>query len=116
MRAWIQSAPRICRFRSCDSSALSPEVQKGDAKFIKGASAGDLFNTVTQQVWDGEDGVVVIPWYTVKYLEFGLREAGGGFFGELDANSPDIKNTTRNGTSEILLSVTSLSARHSTSC
>ena len=33
---------------------LSPEVQKGDAKFIKGASAGDLFNPVTQQVWDGE--------------------------------------------------------------
>ena len=46
---------------------LSPEVQKGDAKFIKGASAGDLFNTVTQQVWDGEDGVVLIPCgYTVS--------------------------------------------------
>ena len=94
---------------------LSPEVQKGDAKFIKGASAGDLFNTVTQQVWDGEDGVVLIPCgYTVKYLEFGLREAGGGFFGELDANSPDIKNTTRNGTSEILPSGNELvrSAQH----
>lgn len=31
---------------------LSPQLLKTDPKFIKGASAGDLFNTVTSQVWD----------------------------------------------------------------
>ena len=30
---------------------LSPQLLKTDPKFIKGASAGDLFNTVTSQVW-----------------------------------------------------------------
>lgn len=94
---------------------LSPEVQKGDSKFIKGASAGDLFNTVTGQIWDGDEGVVVIPCgYTVKYLEFGLRESGGGFMGEVPSNHPDIGNTTRNGSAEILPSGNELvrSAQH----
>ena len=62
--------------------ALSPEIQKNDPKFIKGASAGDLVNTVTGETWDGDDGVVVIPCgYTMKYLEFMLRDTGGGYQG-----------------------------------
>ena len=66
--------------------ALSPEIQKNDPKFIKGASAGDLVNTVTGQTWDGDDGVIVIPCgYAVKYLEFALRDSGGGFQGEIPA-------------------------------
>ena len=31
---------------------LSPQLIKTDSKFIKGASAGDIFNTVTGQYWD----------------------------------------------------------------
>jgi len=95
--------------------ALSPEIQKNDPKFIKGASAGDLVNTVTGQTWDGDEGVIVIPCgYAVKYLEFGLRESGGGFQGELPANHPDIANTTRDGAAEILPSGNELvrSAQH----
>ena len=95
--------------------ALSPEIQKNDPKFIKGASAGDLVNTVTGQTWDGDEGVIVIPCgYAVRYLEFGLRDAGGGFQGELPANHPDIANTTREGASEILPSGNELvrSAQH----
>ena len=34
---------RICQ-------ALSPQLVKNDPKFIKGASAGDMFNNVTQQL------------------------------------------------------------------
>lgn len=82
---------------------LSPEIQKNDAKFIKGASAGDLFNTVTQEVWEGDEGVIVIPCgYTVKYLEFGLREQGGGFVKELAPNHPDLERTVREGPHEML--------------
>ena len=94
---------------------LSPEINKADPKFIKEASAGDLFNTVTGQIWDGEKGVVVIPCgYTVKYLEFAPRGTQGGFMGELDPNSPDIANTTRDGAAEILPSGNELirSAQH----
>ena len=31
--------------------ALSPQIKKSDAAFIKGAEQGDLFNTVTGEVW-----------------------------------------------------------------
>ena len=83
--------------------ALSPQLNKNDAAFIKGASSGDLFNTVTGQFWAGEDGVYIIPCgYTVKYLEFQLRTSGGGFVQELDPNDPDLKRTTREGASEML--------------
>lgn len=94
---------------------LSPEINKTDPKFIKGASAGDLFNTVTGQVWEGEEGVTVIPCgYTVKFLEFAPRGTQGGFMGELDPNSPDIANTVREGAAEILPSGNELirSAQH----
>lgn len=82
---------------------LSPQLNKQDSKYIKGASGGDLFNTVTGQFWDSEEGVNVIPCaYQMKYLEFQLRENGGGFMGELDPNSPDIRSTERNGANEML--------------
>ena len=32
--------------------ALSPQLKKSDASYIEGASQGDIFNTVTHQVWD----------------------------------------------------------------
>ena len=82
---------------------LSPQLNKQDSKYIKGASGGDLFNTVTGQFWDSEEGVSVIPCaYQMKYLEFQLRENGGGFMGELDPNSPDIRSTERTGANEML--------------
>jgi len=82
---------------------LSPQLNKQDSKHIKGASGGDLFNTVTGDFWDSEEGVNVIPCaYTMKYLEFQLRENGGGFMGELDPNSPDIRSTERVGANEML--------------
>jgi hypothetical protein len=83
--------------------ALSPQLSKKKAEYIEGASAGDLFNTVTNQYWDGEEGVVLIPCFqTTKYLEFTPREQGGGFRGEIPANDPILTRTTRNGSKEIL--------------
>ncbi len=82
---------------------LSPQLIKTDSKFIKGASAGDIFNNVTGQFWPGEDGITVVPCYQVtKYLEFTPREQGGGFRGEIPANDPILTRTTRNGSKEIL--------------
>ena len=83
--------------------ALSPQLSKKKAEYIEGASAGDLFNTVTNQYWDGEEGVVLIPCFqTTKYLEFTPRDQGGGFRGEIPANDPILTRTTRNGSKEIL--------------
>jgi len=82
---------------------LSPQLIKTDPKFIKGASAGDIFNTVTGDFWDAEEGVnVLMCAYTTKFLEFQLRESGGGFMGEIKANDPDIRKTQRVGSNELL--------------
>ena len=82
---------------------LSPQLLKTDPKFIKGASAGDIFNTVTGQYWEADTGLTVLVCaYTTKFLEFQLREAGGGFMGELEAGHPDIRKTERVGANEML--------------
>ena len=82
---------------------LSPQLLKTDAKYIKGASAGDIFNTVTGQFWEADAGLTVLVCaYTTKFLEFQLREAGGGFMGELEAGHPDIRKTERVGANEML--------------
>ena len=83
--------------------ALSPQLNKKKADFIEGAAAGDAFNNVTGQYWDGEKGLTVIPCFqTTKYLEFVPRDLGGGFKGEIPNNSPLLQQTTRSGSKEIL--------------
>jgi len=83
--------------------ALSPQLNKKKPEYIEGAASGDMFNTVTNQHWAGEDGVVVIPCFqTTKYLEFIPREQGGGFRGEIAANDPILTRTSRDGSKEIL--------------
>jgi hypothetical protein len=82
---------------------LSPQLNKKKAEYIEGASAGDAFNNVTNQYWDGETGVTVIPCFqTTKYLEFVPREQGGGFRGEISPTDPVLQRTSRSGSKEIL--------------
>ncbi len=83
--------------------AMSPQLSKKKAEYIEGATAGDAFNNVTSQYWAGETGIKVIPCYvTTKYFEFVPRDMGGGFKGEIPANSPLLHRTTRSGAKEML--------------
>ena len=53
---------------------LSPETNKRDAKYVDGAEPGMIFNTVTKQLYDGEEGVNVIPcYYKREYVEWSDR-------------------------------------------
>ena len=83
--------------------ALSPQLQKDDPLYIKGAEQGDIFNTVTQEVYKADEGVLVVPcFFEKKFLEFMLRSSGGGFVKELAADDKDIAMTTREGSIETL--------------
>ena len=83
--------------------ALSPQLGKKKPEYIEGAEQGDLFNTVTGEVWKGDDGVTIIPCYqTTKYLEFTPRDQGGGFRGEINPTDPILQRTSRQGSKEIL--------------
>ena len=83
--------------------ALSPQLGKKKPEYIEGAEQGDLFNTVTGEVWKGDDGVTIVPCYQVtKYLEFTPRDQGGGFRGEISPTDPILRRTSRQGAKEIL--------------
>ena len=82
---------------------VSPQLKKKDSAYIQGAEAGDVFNTVTGNLWKAEDGVRVIPCgYTKKFLEFGPYLEGGGFKGELAANDTRVLAAKREGNKDIL--------------
>ena len=58
---------------------LSPEVNERDAKYVSGAKAGMIFNTVTKQAYDGEKGINVVPcFYKREYVEWQDRGEGNG--------------------------------------
>lgn len=74
----------------------SPQVKKSDGAYIKGAEEGMLFNTVTQELYDGVAGVIAIPChYTQRFIEWKLRELGGGFVKEHMATDPIVSNTVK---------------------
>jgi len=83
--------------------ALSPQLNKKKSEYIEGAAAGDAFNNVTNQYWDGEAGIdVVVCYQTTKYLEFVPRDMGGGFKGEIAPNNPLLQQAMRQGSKELL--------------
>jgi len=70
----------------------SPQCAKGNAKYIKGAEAGDLFDSVNQKIFKGEDGVTVIPCHFRKtFLEWHDRDSkdGAGFVAD-HGNDPSV--------------------------
>lgn len=77
----------------------SPEVNKRDDKYVEGAEAGMFFNTLTKELWDGEEtGIIVIPAaYTPSYIEWWPRDskAGKGIFKDHGADASILQSTTR---------------------
>ena len=57
--------------------ALSAQLKKSKPEYIEGAKAGMFFNTATQQVFDGEEGLILIPCHFEKrYLEYTAKKEG----------------------------------------
>jgi len=69
--------------------SMSPQLKKSDGKYIAGAEEGNFFNTVSESVYDGTEGVLIVPCaYKKKYIEWVTRENGGGFVSDAhDASS-----------------------------
>ena len=79
--------------------ALSPQCDKTDGAYIKGAETGEIFNTVSEERIDGEEGVSVVPvHYKRAFIEWQPRNSGGGFVAEHSAADglELLKQTTRN--------------------
>lgn len=75
---------------------LSPQVNKRDGAYVQGAEAGMIFNTVANEVYDGEKGIEVVPcYYSRRLVEWRPREQGGGYVGSYPADDPIAKRATK---------------------
>jgi len=62
----------------------SPQVDEASGQAIKGAKAGMLFENVTGRMFNGKDGIIIVPCsYRREFLRWGGRENGGGFKGPM---------------------------------
>jgi hypothetical protein len=59
------------------AQALSPELQPDHANYIDGLKAGEMFNTVTREVY-GRELMVIPVLFTKSRILFKPREVGGG--------------------------------------
>ena len=75
---------------------LSPEVNKRDGKYVEGAEAGMIYNSVTGELYNGVEGINVIPcFYKLEYLEWKDRGEGLGAPVMVHDSSSDIMSTTK---------------------
>lgn len=75
---------------------LSPQTKKKMDGYIEGAKPGMIFNSVTRELYDGAEGVTVIPchWSQV-FIEWVPRSKGGGFVGAHAPNDPRVAQGIR---------------------
>jgi hypothetical protein len=71
---------------------LSPQVNKRDGAYVEGAEAGMIYNTVANEAYDGEKGILVVPChYNRRFVEWQPRSSGGGFVGSYPIDSDMLK-------------------------
>ena len=77
---------------------LSPQVTQGDSNFIPEARAGMIYNTVTDELYDGQKGITVIPcFYKLEYIEWKDREKGAVAPVNVYPSDSDIMSKTTRG-------------------
>ena len=60
-------------------SQLSPQCNKTSNSFVEGAEPGMIYNTVSGKLYDGEEGIDVVPaFYKREFIEWGERGKGSG--------------------------------------
>ena len=74
---------------------LSPEVNKRDGKYVEGAEPGMIYNSVTGDLFNGEEGLEVVPChYKLEYIEWQDRGEGSGAPVAIHPASSDIMSQT----------------------
>ena len=73
----------------------SGEAQKRNQNYVEGAEPGMLFNTVTKKLYDGANGITVIPChYKLEYQEWSDFGTGSGRPEKIYPDTSDIKTKT----------------------
>ena len=75
---------------------LSPQVNKRDGAYVQGAEAGDIYHTVSNTIFKGDEGIRIVPCYlSHRYVEWKPREKGGGFVASHHGDDPTTKTARR---------------------
>lgn len=62
----------------------SPQVDEASGAAIEGAKAGMFFENVTGRMYDGKQGISIVPCsYKRVFIRWGAKDIGGGFKGEI---------------------------------
>jgi hypothetical protein len=73
---------------------MSPQLDRNDPEYIATAKEGNVLNTATRDVYDGDEGILVIPVaFKRSFTKWGLREKGGGYKGEYAPSDPIVMTT-----------------------
>ena len=55
---------------------MSPQCVRSKGEYIEGAQAGQIFNTVTGELWDQDNGPIIVPCsYGFKYVVWADRQS-----------------------------------------
>ena len=77
---------------------LSPQVTQGDSQFMADARAGMIYNTVTDELYDGSKGIIVVPcYYKLEYIEWRDRDKGAVAPVNVYPSDSDILSKTTRG-------------------
>ena len=77
--------------------ALSPQCKTREPTYIEGAKDGMFFNNVTQEMYDGDVGIFVIPvYYMRRYTQWKPRDDGGGLQHDYGQDDSILQQTTKN--------------------
>lgn len=68
----------------------SPQVKRQQPdKYIEGLEPGDIFNTTSRKFWRAAEGVSVVPvWFQKAWVEWILRDEGGGYVATYPIDDP----------------------------
>ncbi len=73
----------------------SPQVDRISEKYIEGAVAGMILNTVSGEVYDGQEGFPFVPCgFNPELIEWKDRDSGGGFVARHTENDPMLRHCT----------------------
>ncbi len=69
----------------------TPAVDEDNPNYIQGAKAGNFFNSVTRQIYNGKEGIDIVPvYYERTYIRWGARNtAESGFKGVYNVEDID---------------------------
>jgi hypothetical protein len=84
--------------------AQSPQVDENEGAYVEGAKGGMIYNTVTNTVTSGKEGVLVVPcYYNRRFVEWKPRDQGGGYVGSYLPEDPIVATASRNDNNDEVL-------------